>query len=112
MFLYEIGSVSEHFDTPPPDMAYFHSLSLSLLRTGDADLYVSSTRKEPTYDFNEHSLSSTSCGVDSVYLDRYYERPAYIGVYGHPRHEVCPNGIAGGPLVDFDLFLTLTPRWQ
>ena len=36
---------------------------------GDADLYVSGAETErPTFYFDEHELSSTTCGQDSVHI--------------------------------------------
>jgi len=56
---------------------------------GDADLYVSGQDMEqPTFLLEEHSLSSASCGEDSVQISEHFPRPIYIGVYGHPRHEI------------------------
>ena len=54
---------------------------------GDADLYVSEKVQRPTFDLEEHSLSSWTCGLDAVFIPKTMTRPIYIGVYGHPRYE-------------------------
>jgi len=54
---------------------------------GDADLYVSDVHSEPTFDFENHELSSITCGVDMVDLPTSLKRPVNIAVYGHPRYE-------------------------
>jgi len=54
---------------------------------GDADLYVSDVHSEPTFDFDNHELSSFTCGLDTVDLPTFLKRPVNIAVYGHPRHE-------------------------
>ena len=56
--------------------------------TGDADLYVSEVLSKPTFELQEHTSSSASCGVDAVDLPRTVQRPVYVAVYGHPRYEV------------------------
>ena len=56
---------------------------------GDADMYVSGFDQEkPTFMFDEHYLSSTTCGEDVVSLPYHMKRPIHIGVYGHPRYPV------------------------
>ena len=56
---------------------------------GDADLYVGGEEEErPTYMFESHYMSSTTCGLDVLALPHYFKRPVHIGVYGHPRHPV------------------------
>ncbi|VDN05965.1 unnamed protein product [Thelazia callipaeda] len=52
--------------------------------TGDADLYLSSTKKHPGYDLDEYEMLSTTCGVDVVDVPQIMQRPVYVGVYGHP----------------------------
>jgi len=53
---------------------------------GDADLYVSSDIPQPTYMFEEHSLSSATCGEDRLEISSLIQRPINIAVYGHPRY--------------------------
>lgn len=54
---------------------------------GDADLYVAGEEEErPTYLFERHYMSSTTCGRDMLAIPSYFPRPVHIGVYGHPRH--------------------------
>lgn len=53
---------------------------------GDADLYISSEVEQPTYLFQEHGLSSTTCGEDRVPIAASMPRPIFIAVYGHPRY--------------------------
>ena len=48
---------------------------------GDADLYVSENESEP--DFENYDLRSATCGVDMTTVPTFFNRPAYIGVYGH-----------------------------
>ena len=56
---------------------------------GDADLYVGSEEEErPTFMFESHYMSSTTCGLDVLALPHFLKRPIHIGVYGHPRHPV------------------------
>ena len=52
---------------------------------GDADLYVSDVLEHPTFELDEHSLSSWTCGIDTVFISKSFGRPINIGVYGHPR---------------------------
>ena len=54
---------------------------------GDADLYVSEKIQRPTFELEEHSLSSWTCGRDAVFIPKTMTRPIYIGVYGHIRYE-------------------------
>ena len=51
-------------------------LQLSLTSDqGDADLYVSAAEIErPTYNFEEHDLSSASCGEDTVHITPSFTR--------------------------------------
>lgn len=48
---------------------------------GDADLYVSENESEP--DFENYDLKSATCGVDMTTVPTSFNRPTYIGVYGH-----------------------------
>ena len=58
-------------------------------REGDADLYVGGEDEErPTFMFESHYMSSTTCGLDVLALPHFLKRPVHIGVYGHPRHPV------------------------
>jgi len=52
---------------------------------GDADLYISSDVDHPTFNFDEHTLSSSTCGEDHVDISKLMRRPINIAVYGHPR---------------------------
>ena len=55
--------------------------------TGDADIYVSDASNErPTFMFEEHMLSSATCGLDVVDIPASFARPVHIGVYGHPNY--------------------------
>ena len=55
--------------------------------TGDADIYVSdATNERPTFMFEEHMLSSATCGLDVVDIPESFSRPVHIGVYGHPNY--------------------------
>lgn len=54
---------------------------------GDADLYISEKFDHPTFDLDEHSMSSWTCGTDSLFIPKSFGRPINIGVYGHPRYE-------------------------
>ena len=55
--------------------------------TGDADIYVSDvTNERPTFMFEEHMLSSATCGLDVVDIPASFARPVHIGVYGHPNY--------------------------
>lgn len=53
---------------------------------GDADLYVSSDVEQPTYQLEEHTMSSFTCGEDRVEISKFMQRPINIAVYGHPRY--------------------------
>ena len=54
---------------------------------GDADIYVSdATNERPTFMFEEHMLSSATCGLDVVDIPADFSRPVHIGVYGHPNY--------------------------
>ena len=59
-----------------------------LFSKGDADLYISETLDHPTYDYESHSMSAWSCGVDKIIVPRSFPRPLHIAVYGYPRYEV------------------------
>lgn len=54
---------------------------------GDADLYISSQIEHPTFDLDEHDISSWTCGQDSLFIPKSFGRPINIGVYGYPRFE-------------------------
>ena len=48
---------------------------------GDADLYVGTDEEErPTFMFESHYMSSTTCGLDVRALPHYFKRPVHIGV--------------------------------
>ena len=54
---------------------------------GDADLYIADADNErPTFMFDEHDLSSTTCGQDTVDIPASFRRPVNIAVYGHPNY--------------------------
>jgi len=53
---------------------------------GDADLYVSSDVDQPTFNLEEHTISSFTCGEDRVEISKFMRRPINIAVYGHPRY--------------------------
>ena len=56
---------------------------------GDADLYVSdNTVEHPTFELEEHAMSSWTCGVDTILIPTSFGRPINIGVYGHPRFDL------------------------
>jgi len=60
------------------------NIKLKLQTTsGDADLYVSDVINKPTYDLTSHSLSSTTCGEDSLTIPADFNRPVGIGIYGY-----------------------------
>ena len=64
--------------------------------TGDADLYISdSSNERPTFMFDEHQLSSTTCGQDSVHIPASFSRPVSIAVYGHPNYPVSTFKLDG-----------------
>ena len=54
---------------------------------GDADLYVSEINENPTFDLEQHSMSSWTFGSEVLYIPKIFGRPVYIGVYGHPRYQ-------------------------
>lgn len=55
---------------------------------GDADIYVSEHTLQPTFDPENHCMTSVTCGIDSVHIASEFKRPVGIGIYGHPSHEV------------------------
>jgi hypothetical protein len=59
---------------------------LNIFREGDADLYVSDVVQHPTFDLEEHGLSSWTTGVDKIVIPKSFGRPINIGVYGYPRY--------------------------
>ena len=75
--------------------------------TGDADLYIADvTNERPTFMFDEHLLSSTTCGVDVVDIPPSFARPVHIGVYGHPNYLLSSYTLEGVIVEDeeFDHF--------
>ncbi len=54
---------------------------------GDADMYVSTTHKKPSFD--KYEYSSTSCGLDVLVVPTSdgIRKKVYVGVYGHVRYE-------------------------
>ena len=77
-----IWSSPRYYSIDAPGMMIVALLSLE----GDADIYGSTSDKQPSYDSYEYM--ATSCGLDILVLppDRAGRR-VYIGVYGHVRHE-------------------------
>ncbi|KFD47631.1 hypothetical protein M514_11494 [Trichuris suis] len=55
---------------------------------GDADLYISTGTPTPTFSLDDHQFQSATCGVDHVELPSSISRPLYVGIYGHPSHEL------------------------
>ena len=37
----------------------------------------------------EYAISSASCGLEKIDINRSFKRPINIAVYGHPYYEVC-----------------------
>merc|ERR1719342_868645 len=63
---------------------------------GDADLYISdATNERPTFMFEEHELSSTTCGVDTIDIPASFARPVHIAVYGHPNYPLSKFNLDG-----------------
>ncbi|XP_063773832.1 UPF0669 protein C6orf120 homolog [Pseudophryne corroboree] len=56
-------------------------LEMKSLR-GDADMYVSDSTLNPSFDVYE--LQSTTCGLDVIVVPDHFHRPVGIGIYGHP----------------------------
>lgn len=62
---------------------------------GDCDMYVSQAPKsgqnpsKPTTELLSYDLQSTTCGEDSLFIDRYINRPFCIGIYAHPSYSTC-----------------------
>ncbi|XP_075059616.1 UPF0669 protein C6orf120 homolog [Mixophyes fleayi] len=50
--------------------------------SGDADMYVSDSTLNPSFD--EYALQSTTCGLDVIVVPDHFHRPVGIGIYGHP----------------------------
>ena len=64
-----------------------HVMMVLTSHLGDADLYISDASNErPTFMFDEHQLSSTTCGQDTVDIPASFLRPVNIAVYGHPNY--------------------------
>ncbi|XP_050522565.1 UPF0669 protein C6orf120 homolog [Daktulosphaira vitifoliae] len=60
------------------------------IQKGDADLYIAQAHisQFPTYQTETYCLQSTTCGIDVVHVPKWFKRPIYLGIYGHPSHEV------------------------
>ena len=58
-----------------------------VLRTleGDADVYVSGTTLNPTYE--NYDEKSTTYGEEIIDISEMVNRPVGIGIYGHPFHQ-------------------------
>ena len=41
--------------------------------------------EHPTFELDEHTMSSWTCGLDTIFVATSFGRPINIGVYGHPR---------------------------
>merc|ERR1719244_963461 len=71
---------------------------------GDADLYISdATNERPTFMFEEHELSSTTCGVDTIDIPASFARPVHIAVYGHPNYPLSKFNL-DGVIIEEDKF--------
>merc|ERR1719312_604575 len=72
---------------------------------GDADLYISdATNERPTFMFEEHELSSTTCGVDTIDIPASFARPVHIAVYGHPNYPLSKFNL-DGVIIEEDEFV-------
>ncbi|XP_050054434.1 UPF0669 protein C6orf120 homolog [Aphis gossypii] len=60
------------------------------MKEGDADLYVSQPHisHHPTFDPDTYCLQSTTCGIDILHIPKWFKRPIYLGIYGHPSYEI------------------------
>ncbi|XP_022167412.1 UPF0669 protein v1g209471-like [Myzus persicae] len=58
---------------------------------GDADLYISQPHisHHPTFDPDTYCLQSTTCGIDILHIPKWFKRPIYLGIYGHPSNEIA-----------------------
>ena len=45
-------------------------------------------KEHPTFELDEHVMSSWTCGLDKVFIPTSFGRPINIGVYGHPRFDL------------------------
>uniref|UniRef100_A0A0N5AI43 UPF0669 protein C6orf120 homolog n=1 Tax=Syphacia muris TaxID=451379 RepID=A0A0N5AI43_9BILA len=48
--------------------------------SGDADIYLSFSKKYPGTDVLEHDMVSASCGIDYVDIPLFSRRPVHVGV--------------------------------
>ena len=88
MAIHSIGGTVEAGNYSYYVLKYNGPIVLTLdSQEGDADLYISEKFDHPTYDLEEHSMASYSCGIESLYIPKSFGRPVNIGVYGHPRFE-------------------------
>lgn len=55
---------------------------------GDCDIYASQYKLHPTFEPDDHSLQSATCGADSIVIPSDFKRPVGIAIYGHPFHEM------------------------
>ncbi|XP_021202982.1 UPF0669 protein C6orf120 homolog isoform X1 [Bombyx mori] len=68
-------------------LGYTGPLSIELRSlSGDADLYVA-YHMRPGYEVSENEYSSTTCGLDVVYIPDDYLRPIGVGIFGHWAYE-------------------------
>ncbi|XP_028037520.1 UPF0669 protein C6orf120 homolog isoform X2 [Bombyx mandarina] len=68
-------------------LGYTGPLSIELRSlSGDADLYVA-YHMRPGYEVFENEYSSTTCGLDVVYIPDDYLRPIGVGIFGHWAYE-------------------------
>ncbi|KAM3929875.1 UPF0669 protein C6orf120 homolog isoform 1-T2 [Leptodactylus fuscus] len=51
---------------------------------GDADIYVSDSTLNPSFD--DYDLQSTTCGLDVIIVPDKFNRPVGISIYGHPSY--------------------------
>ena len=43
----------------------------------------------PSFMPEDYAISSASCGIERIDINRNFKRPINIAVYGHPYYEVC-----------------------
>jgi len=56
--------------------------------SGDPDIYISEGgNTNPSFMPEEYAISSASCGLEKIDINRSFKRPINIAVYGHPYYE-------------------------
>lgn len=78
------GNYSYYTLETPADRAVVLTVLL-YSQDGDADLYVAGRNKRPSFEVEEHSFQSTTCGNDIIVVPGHFvreESPIVIGVYG------------------------------